>query len=247
MSTRSRLIAAAASLALILTFLLPLWRITLEAPQYPEGLGLQIRVNTIIGEKPNDLKNINGLNHYIGMAKIEPQSIPELRYMPWILGGLIALGLLTAGTGRRAMLVTWAGLFAVCAVAGLVDFYRWEYDYGHNLDPTAAIRVPGLSYQPPLIGSTKLLNFTAHSWPGAGGWIAIGAFVTALVLVFQSYRQRATSPAEGPKAAAALDAGARHFRLPGRHGRAGRGAEGAKSAATDLRARGAVSLPRAGD
>jgi copper chaperone NosL len=183
------MIAAAASLALILAFFLPLWRITLEAPQYPEGLGLNIGVSTIEGAKRNDLQNINGLNHYIGMARIEPQSIPELRLMPWVLGGLIAMGLATAITGRRAVLVSWATVFGVAAVVGLVDFYRWEYNYGHNLDPTAAIKVPGLTYQPPLIGSTKLLNFTAHSWPGAGGWILIGAFITTVALVLYTFRR----------------------------------------------------------
>lgn len=211
MTTRSRIAAAAASLALILTFFLPLWRITLEAPQYPEGLGLEIGISTIEGTRPTDLQNINGLNHYIGMARIEPESIPELRFMPWILGGLIALGLLTAATGSRGVLVTWAAVFGVTAVVGLADFYRWEHDYGHNLDPTAAIKVPGLSYQPPLIGSTKLLNFTAHSWPGSGGWIAIGVFLTTLVLVLHTFRRRrpdgAASPAPATMPGGSIDAG----------------------------------------
>ncbi len=65
----------------------------------------------------------------------------------------------------------------------MVDFYLWEYDYGHNLDPTAAIKIPGMSYQPPLIGSKPLLNFNASSWPGPGGWAAafacaVGLFVS---------------------------------------------------------------------
>jgi copper chaperone NosL len=79
-------------------------------------------------------------------------------------------------------------VFLVSAIAGLVDFYRWEYSYGHNLDPGAAIKVPGMTYQPPLIGSTKLLNFTAHSWPGPGGWIAIGVFITAFGLTIAELR-----------------------------------------------------------
>lgn len=177
------MIAGVAAVLLTLAFATPLWRITLSAPQYPEGLGMQIRVNTIVGESEHDLRNINGLNHYIGMQRIEPESIPELRFMPWILGGLIALGLATAATGSRKLLYTWAVVFAISAIGGLADFYRWEYNYGHNLDPTAAIKVPGLSYQPPLIGSQKLLNFTASSWPGLGGWIAIGVFFTVLGLV----------------------------------------------------------------
>ena len=48
------------------------------------GLGMLIGVSTIEGMSPNDLQNINGLNHYIGMAAIEPESIPELQIMPWV-------------------------------------------------------------------------------------------------------------------------------------------------------------------
>ena len=51
----------------------------------------------------------------------------------------------------------------------------WGYDYGHNLDPKAAIQVPGLSYQPPLIGHKQLLNFDAYSYPDSGGWVVMVA------------------------------------------------------------------------
>jgi hypothetical protein len=153
---------------------------------------LNIRVSTIEGQKPHDLQNINGLNHYIGMDRIEPASIPELRFMPWVLGALVILGLATAASGSRKVLLTWTAVFLVAAVAGLADFYRWEYNYGHNLNPEAAIRVPGLTYQPPLFGSKKLLNFTASSWPGTGGWIAIGACLTTLGLTFVELRGRKT-------------------------------------------------------
>ena len=192
MRVGSRVVAAVAALALLLAFVLPLWRITLGAPQYPEGLGLSIRVSTIEGQKPHDLQNINGLNHYIGMDRIEPESIPELRFMPWVLGALVMLGLATAASGSRKVLVTWTAAFLVAAVAGLVDFYRWEYKYGHNLNPEAAIRVPGLTYQPPLFGSRQLLNFTASSWPGTGGWIAIGVCLTTIGLTFVELRGRKT-------------------------------------------------------
>jgi len=150
-------------------WLRPLWHIGLEAPQYPEGLGMYVWVDRITGERPHELQSINGLNHYIGMKAIVPESIPELRWMPWLLGGLAVLGLAAAATGSRRLLTVGVVAFMLLAVAGLADFYRWGYDYGHNLDPTAAIRVPGMAYQPPLIGSKQLLNFRATSWPALGG------------------------------------------------------------------------------
>lgn len=188
MTKRKRIVLAVTALSLAIVFVLPLWRITLEAPQYPEGLGMHIRVNTITGVGRNDLQNINGLNHYVGMARIEPESFAELRYMPWIVAGLMIIGLTTAATGSRRLLYAWATVFAVAATAGLVDFYKWEYEYGHNLNPKAAIKVPGLAYQPPLIGSKKLLNFTAHSWPAGGGIVAIGAFGVVLIASAAEFR-----------------------------------------------------------
>jgi copper chaperone NosL len=193
MRPTSRLVLAAAALSLGVAWLAPLWRIGLEAPQYPEGLGLVIWLDTITGQKPADLASINNLNHYIGMKAIVPDAIPELRLMPRLLGGLILLGVLAAASGRRAGLYAWTLAFAVLAGAGLVDFYVWGYDYGHDLDPTAAIKVPGLSYQPPIIGSKQLLNFTAHSWPAAGGWVLVAAFAVGLALCWLEWRRHAAA------------------------------------------------------
>jgi hypothetical protein len=190
MARSSRLILAVAALALSLVYVLPLWHVALRAPQYPEGLGMYIAVNKVVGEKPHDLANINNLNHYIGMKKIIPEAIPELRYMPILVGGLIGLGLLAALTGKRPLLYLWVGLFAAGAVAGLADFYRWGYDYGHDLEPDAIIKIPGMSYQPPLIGSKQLLNFHADSWPAAGGWVLVAALLTGFWLARQEYRSR---------------------------------------------------------
>jgi len=169
----SRLGAALAAVALGALYLTPLWHIGLTAPQYPEGLGMYIWVSRITGEKPQDLGSINGLNHYIGMKPIVPESIPELRLLPVAVGAAIVVGLLVALLGRRPVLYAWTAVFAAASAAGLADFWRWGYDYGHHLDPRAAIKITGMSYQPPLFGDKQLLNFHATSWPAAGGWIAL--------------------------------------------------------------------------
>jgi copper chaperone NosL len=185
----TRALVLLGSLALLLLYILPLWRIDLHAPQYPEGLGLRIGISSVEGMRPHDLQNINGLNHYIGMKPIEPGSIPELRLMPFVVAILVVIGLVAAVTGRRWLLAVWAGALAVAAIAGLVDFYLWGYDYGHDLDPRAAIQVPGMSYQPPLIGSKQLLNIRAVSMPDAGGWIAIAVGAAAFLLLGRELRR----------------------------------------------------------
>jgi len=188
MTRRTRALVALAAVALSVLYLTPLWHIGLKAPQYPEGLGMYIWVNQITGEKPQDLRSINGLNHYIGMKEIVPESIPELRYMPGIVAALIGLGVGAAAWGHRKALYAWTALFVVGALGGLADFWRWGYDYGHDLNPKAAIRIPGMSYQPPLIGSKQLLNFHATSWPAIGGWVAMAVLTTAVVLSVREWR-----------------------------------------------------------
>ena len=189
MSARARILLAVASLLLIGAFVLPLWAVYLQAPQYPEGLGMLIKVNTVIGIKPNDLDNINNLNHYIGMKRIVPASIPELRLMPFVVGTLIVLGLGAAASGRRWAAKAWVGVFATVAVVGLADFYKWEYDYGHDLDvENAIIKVPGMNYQPPLIGTKQLLNFRATSLPAAGGYVLIAALALGVLAIVSDRR-----------------------------------------------------------
>lgn len=179
MKKQHRIGMAVAALLLAALYVLPIWSIELEAPQYPEGIGLDIYINTIQGKQPQDLQNINGLNHYIGMKPIQPDSIPELKFMPPIIGFLMISGLVVALWGNRKWVLIWLLLFIVLAIVGLVDFYLWEYDYGHNLNPNAAIKVPGMTYQPPLIGSKKLLNFNAISLPHTGFFFALASMALA--------------------------------------------------------------------
>jgi hypothetical protein len=185
MTTRARLLLAVAALLGLGALWLPLWEVRLGAAQYPEGLGLRIYAHTVTGIKEHDLNNINGLNHYIGMKAITPDAIPELRYMPWLIGALVLAGLGVAAKGSRRAVLVWLAAFALLGAVGLWDFWRWEYDYGHNLDmENAIIIVPGMSYQPPMIGTKQLLNFTATAWPGFGAAALGVSFVLAAAVWF---------------------------------------------------------------
>ena len=196
MPKSARLLVAVAALLMSLGYLLPLWRVDLVAPQYPEGLGILIKVNTVVGVKEQDLNSINNLNHYIGMKRIEPDAIPELRFMPAILGGLVVTALLVAAIGQRKVLYGWSVALGTVLSAGLYDYWKWGYDYGHNLDvDTAIIKIPGMTYQPPLIGSKQLLNFTATSWPAPGGWGLVIATILVGVAIWQSHRASLPAPA----------------------------------------------------
>lgn len=180
MKNISRILLLVISLSLIIVYFTPIWEITLEAPQYPEGLGFEIWINKMTG----DLKTVNGLNHYIGMKAIEPDSIKELMYMPYIVGTLILTGVIAAYLKNRKYFIAWIIFYVLLGIAGAVDFYLWEYDYGHNLNPEAAIKVPGMSYQPPLIGEKVMLNITAYSYPSIGGYVLIAGAVFSILILF---------------------------------------------------------------
>ena len=138
LSLTSRIIIAIGSLAMCAMFFVPAWSIYLVAPQYPEGLSMQIWLDKITGQ----VEIINGLNHYIGMKHINADMFPEFGFLVYILGAFVIFGLIVAITGSRRLLFVYLVASVIGAIAALVDFYMWGYDYGHNLDPTAAIQVP---------------------------------------------------------------------------------------------------------
>ena len=197
MSKTSRLMTAIASLLLAVALVLPTWRINLIAPQYPEGLGMQIRLGAIDGVGQYDLQNINELNHYIGMRVIQASDMPELRYMPWVAASLALLGLGVAAQRRRAPLFAWGTALVAAGIAGMGDFWWRTYSYGHTLDAEhAVIKIPGMSYQPPIIGTKQILNFTAAAWPGVGGITILAAFALAGAAIWLSIRDARRAAAQ---------------------------------------------------
>ncbi len=183
----SRVLLLIASLLLVILYYVPFWEILMWAPQYPEGLTMKIWLNRFSG----DVEIINGLNHYIGMKHIKTEMFKEFEIMPQVVAGIIALGLLSVIWGRKAGVWIFLIVMMVAGITGLLDFWLWGYDYGHNLDPKAAIKVPGMAYQPPLIGTKTLLNFIAYSGPDTGGWIVVvTGVITMFVLVFEKFKER---------------------------------------------------------
>lgn len=164
---RILMILAAASLSLL--FLFPMWKIYLDAPQYPEGLEMHIWINKIGGNTEFTLQNFNILNHYIGMEKIEAESFKELKIMPPVVIGFIVSALLLAVFPSRKGMIVWVVALMIGGIVGLIDFYLWLVRFGTELDPSAPIKVPGMTYIPPFIGSKSLLNFDAFSIPATGG------------------------------------------------------------------------------
>lgn len=185
----SKILFGIASLILVLLFFFPIWSITLTAPQYPDGISMYIWINQITGDTESTLQNVNILNHYVGMKYIEPDSIDELTYFPYIIGVMIFLGLIITFVNKGWMKLSWAIILIVLGILGIYDFYLWLWDYGHNLSPTAPIKIPGMVYQPPLFGEKMLLNFKSESYPHFGTlWLSL-AIILGLISFFINSRE----------------------------------------------------------
>ncbi len=182
-----RVITFICGLALIAVLFVPLWQIQLNAPQYPEGLVLKMYPNKLSG----NVDIINGLNHYIGMKTLHTSDFIEFTVLPYIIIFFAALCFFVGFLKKRKWLTVLFTLFVLFGIIAMIDFWRWEYNYGHDLNPDAAIQIPGMAYQPPLIGFKKLLNFGAYSIPDIGGWIFVSVGLLLLTaLIIQSTKKK---------------------------------------------------------
>ena len=185
-STVSRIILLVGALTLLVMLKVPIWYIYLTAPQYPEGLEMKIWHNTITG----DVQVISALNHYIGMRPISVEMFPEFTYLGKVIMAVCGICLVLGAIGKWWSSVTYFLLLAIADSLALYDFWRWGYDYGHNLNPEAPIIIPGMAYQPPVIGYKKLLNFEAWSLPDIGGWILMALSTVAFgIVVLEWWKQ----------------------------------------------------------
>jgi hypothetical protein len=177
----SRPILALSCLLLVATFFAPLWRIEMTAPQYRNGLSIDIYAHTIVGGHDGaDIAEINVLNHYIGMHKLDRKELSDLDWIPFALGALALLTLRVASVGNvraslELMVVTV--YFATCSMARFV--YRF-YVFVHKLSPDAPIKVEG--FTPAIIGTKQIANFSTSSMP-ALGTAAVAGFALCVTAV----------------------------------------------------------------
>lgn len=177
---RPRLLLLAAVLLLFPAYVTPLWRMTMFAPQHPDGLRLRIYSYKLAGgHAGQDLRGINLLNHEIGMRELSTAEFTEFKWIPFALGGFALVLLRALLLGRT---VTVVDLFVAYVYFGLFSLWSFGYklySYGHNLAATAPVKVP--AFMPPLLGYRKLANVEVYSYPAAGAY-ALAAIAVALGL-----------------------------------------------------------------
>ena len=188
----ARLMLLAAAALLVATYFFPLWNLTMFAPQYPEGLRLDIYSYTLVGgNNGQDVKEINVLNHYIGMQDLVNESFTEFKWMPFVIGALGLLVLRATAHGTVVALVDVTMLFVYFGGFSLWSFGYKLYRYGHDLSPAAAVQVP--PFMPPMFGYRQIANFEVHSYPRAASYAMAGVaalLLTALAMTWWQARKR---------------------------------------------------------
>lgn len=185
----SRLIAVAAAVLLVLVFFFPLWNMTFYSNQYTDGLVLEIYAYHLEGGKTanrDDLREINSLNHYIGMRPLLESDFGEFSWLPFAIGGLMLLTLRAAVLGKMSKLVDVFVIFVYFSAYSFWSFYYRLYTYGHHLDPTAAIKVP--PFTPPLFGTQQVGNFTVYSYPDFASYVLVAFGILLAVSVIWTWR-----------------------------------------------------------
>lgn len=180
--------ALAAVVLWAISFTRPWWQFYLFAPQYPNGLVLDISLNGLGG----DAREVNMLNHYIGMKGLDEAAALE-RHLAVYLVGLLALvtTALALVTGRRwNWLIVVPGL--LFPLGFVVDSIWWLYHFGHTLDPTAPLRVP--MFTPEFLGWGKIGQFETYAMPLSGFWLSLAAVAAVIVAVAIRYRVCHTCP-----------------------------------------------------
>lgn len=163
LSRPERWLLVAAGGLVLTALVLPIWRFHLWAPQYPEGLKLDIFARTLGGP----VQNINILNHYVGMKPLDPATFPEFRWLSPVLASLGGLLVAAGLAGRRELgWLAWLALLGFDAYM-LFDLETWLYRWGHDLSPMAPIRFA--PFTPPLLGYKQIANFAVFSYPSWGG------------------------------------------------------------------------------
>jgi len=194
LNLKSRLALLLAALILLPVYFFPLWNMTFRSNQYTDGLVLHIYAVELQGGKtPNrdDLREINSLNHYIGMRPLLESDFSEFVWLPFAIGALMLLSLRALVIGKMANVIDVFVLFSYFGLFSLWSFYHRLYTYGHNLDPTAAIKVQ--PFTPPVFGAKQIANFSVTSYPDVASFSLFAFAVLLAAAILLSARRTANA------------------------------------------------------
>jgi copper chaperone NosL len=170
------------------------WELRLNAPQFPTGLFIQATSYEIQPSPKtpfNDIREVDGLNHYIGMMSLGDAAQLEMSVaIPAIIIFTI-LGLAAVFWTKK----WWAPLLAIPIVlyplVYLADLGFWLWYAGNNLDPMAAITLP--PFTPRVLGTGQIMQFSTQAYLQIGWYIGAAAGILCLIAIILSMKNRKSS------------------------------------------------------
>ncbi len=189
----ARIVLALLVIPMALSMTQPLWRMKMVAPQYPHGLQIDVYTYKLAGgNHDHDIAEINELNHYIGMMKVNRESMSDLSWLPFAFGLLIVIALRAAAIGSVRSLIDLSVLVGYVAVFSMARFVYKLYTFGHFLDPHAPVHIE--PFMPVVLGTKQVANFTTHSYPLTGTFLVLvfagGIFALTAWHLLRGYRER---------------------------------------------------------
>lgn len=176
-----------AAVLLIVSIFLPYWNIVLRAPQYPKGLSVDAYVNRL--EDMRSVREVDGLNHYIGMIKLTDAATIERQISVYAIPLIAILAIASIFLSGH-----WRTLLRVPAVAFpfifVINLFAWLYYAGHNLDPTAALSSSIAEFTPHILGTGSIGQFKTEAKFEAGFWLALAASVLVVIAIVLDWRRK---------------------------------------------------------
>ncbi|OYR45208.1 hypothetical protein [Halorubrum sp. Eb13] len=179
-----RALPLTAAVLFVAALAVPVWEIAFEAPQYPDGLLVELYAYPRLG---GDFAEVQALNHYVGFYYPDPVFVdpnyavhPDAIAAPeWILGPVLFLAVAAAGVfvavapTERKLRYGLLGQLVGATVAFVGTFaivqYRL-YQAGHALGEDAPV-VGVAEFTPPLLGGYEIANISGVAWFGHGGYM----------------------------------------------------------------------------
>lgn len=169
---------------------IPLWRVSLEAPNYPkdafpDGIPVYFHFDGYSG----DVHEMNTINHYIGMYPMEHGGQLERKIVPYffLLITLMMIGFLYWNHKLSWVLMA---IPVLLPVGFLIDYAGWLYWYGHNMQDWGAFTIK--PFMPTVFGDGKVAQFTTHSYPSTGFYIIVLTSVLSILAIFSKIKELKT-------------------------------------------------------
>jgi copper chaperone NosL len=176
-----------AAVLVIGSIFLPYWNIVLRAPQYPKGLSVDVYVHKL--EDMRSVREVDGLNHYIGMIPLTDAATFERAISVYAIPIIALLAVASIFMPRRWRMLARVPL-VIYPVVFVVDLFAWLYYAGHNLDPTAALSSSISEFTPRIFGTGTIGQFSTEAQFEPGFYMAVVAAVLVIVAFVLDWRRK---------------------------------------------------------